>query len=129
MPRSLKQHLLMPHHPLQPPTRRLTVRFQVDIIVQIGIQKGYNPQELSHQPVEESTDSLMASKWVMNLTILGIRILLLMSRRHVHNHTHNIVPLLALCTWTNHPNRGREQPHRQNNNINVRSGNAPYPRP
>ena len=48
---------------------------------------------------------------------------------HVHNHTHNIVPLLALCTWTNHPNRGWGQPHRQNNNINVRSGNAPYPRP
>ena len=46
-----------------------------------------------------------------------------------HTHTHNIVPLLVLRTWTNHPNRGREQPHRQNNNINVRSGNAPYPRP
>ena len=48
---------------------------------------------------------------------------------HAHNHTHNIVPLLALCMWTNCPNRGRGQPHRQNNNINVRSGNAPYPRP
>ena len=48
---------------------------------------------------------------------------------HIHNHTHNIVPLLALCTWTKHPNRRRGQPHRQNNNINVRSGNAPYPRP
>ena len=48
---------------------------------------------------------------------------------HTHTHTHNIVPLLALRTWTNHPNRGREQPQRQNNNINVRSGNAPYPRP
>ena len=22
---------------------------------------------------------------------------------HVHNHTHNIVPLLALCTWTKPP--------------------------
>ena len=50
-------------------------------------------------------------------------------QEHAHTHTHNIVPLLALCTWSNHPNRGREQPHRQNNNINVRSGNAPYPRP
>ena len=49
--------------------------------------------------------------------------------KHTHTHTHNIVPLLALCTWSNHPNRGREQQHRQNNNINVRSGNAPYPRP
>ena len=48
---------------------------------------------------------------------------------HVHNHTHNIVPLLALHTWTNCPNRGWGQPHRQNNNINVRSGNALYPRP
>ena len=35
---------------------------------------------------------------------------------HTHTHTHNIVPLLALHTWTNHPNRGREQLHRQNNN-------------
>ena len=48
---------------------------------------------------------------------------------HAHTHTHNIVPLLALRMWTNHPNRGRGQPQRQNNNINVRSGNAPYPRP
>ena len=48
---------------------------------------------------------------------------------HTHNHTHNIVPLLGLRTWTNHPNRGWGQPQRQNNNINVRSGNAPYPRP
>ena len=50
-------------------------------------------------------------------------------QEHAHTHTHNIVPLLTLCTWSNRPNRGREQPHRQNNNINVRSGNAPYPRP
>ena len=48
---------------------------------------------------------------------------------HAHTHTHNIVPLLALHTWTNRPNREWEQPHRQNNNINVRSGNAPYPKP
>ena len=48
---------------------------------------------------------------------------------HTHTHTHNIVPLLELCTWSNRPHRGREQLHRQNNNINVRSGNAPYPRP
>ena len=50
-------------------------------------------------------------------------------QEHTHTHTHNIVPLLTLRTWTNRPNRGWEQPHRQNNNINVRSGNAPYPRP
>ena len=48
---------------------------------------------------------------------------------HAHNHTHNIVPLLALRTWTNCPNRGWGQPQRQNDNINVRSSNAPYPRP
>ena len=48
---------------------------------------------------------------------------------HANTHTHNIVPLLTLCMWTNCPNRGRGQPQRQNNNINVRSGNAPYPRP
>ena len=48
---------------------------------------------------------------------------------HAHTHAHNIVPLLALRTWTNRPNRGWGQLQRQNNNINVRSGNAPYPRP
>ena len=49
--------------------------------------------------------------------------------QHTHTHTNNIVPLLTYRTWSNCPNRGREQPHRQNNNINVRSSNAPYPRP
>ena len=48
------------------------------------------------------------------------------SHTHEHTHTHNIVPLLALRTWNNRPHRGREQQHRQNNNINVRTGNAPY---
>ena len=48
---------------------------------------------------------------------------------HMHTHTHNIVPLLALCTWNNRPHRGLEQLHRQNNNINVRTGHAPYPQP
>ena len=47
-----------------------------------------------------------------------------------HGHAHNIVPLLAVCTWRNSPNnRGRGQPQRQNNNINVRASNAPYSRP
>ena len=50
------------------------------------------------------------------------------SHTHEHTHTHNIVPLLALHTWNNRPHRGREQQHRQNNNnIHVRTGNAPYP--
>ena len=48
---------------------------------------------------------------------------------HMHKHTHNIVPLLALRTWNNHLHRGHEQHHRQNNNITVRTGNALYPQP
>ena len=48
---------------------------------------------------------------------------------HRHTHTHNIVPLLALRTCNNRPHRGREQPPRQNNNINMRTGHAPYPQP
>ena len=48
---------------------------------------------------------------------------------HRHTHTHNIVPLLALSTWNNNPHRGCEQLRRQNNNINVRTGHAPYPQP
>ena len=48
------------------------------------------------------------------------------SHTHEHTHTHNIVPLLALRTWNNCPHRGRELPHRQNNNINLRTGHAPY---
>ena len=44
------------------------------------------------------------------------------SHTHEHTHTHNIVPLLALRPWNNRPHRGREQPHRQNNNVNVRMG-------
>ena len=51
------------------------------------------------------------------------------SHTHEHTHTHNIVPLLALHTWHNRPHRGCEIQHRQNNNINMRTGNAPYPRP
>ena len=51
------------------------------------------------------------------------------SHTHEHTHTHNIVPLLSLRTWNNRPHGGHEQPHRQNNNINMRTGNAPYPRP
>ena len=48
---------------------------------------------------------------------------------HTHEHTHNIVPLLTLRPWSNRPHRGREQHQRQNNNIPVRMGNAPYSRP
>ena len=49
------------------------------------------------------------------------------SNAHEHTHTHNKVPLLALCTWNNCPHRGREQQQpRQNNNTNMRTGHAPY---
>ena len=48
------------------------------------------------------------------------------SHTHEHTHMHNIVPLLSICPWNNRPHRGREQPHGQHNNINVRTGHAPY---
>ena len=51
------------------------------------------------------------------------------SHTHEHTHTHNIVPLLALRPWNNLPHKSREQPHRQNNNVNVRMGNALYQQP
>ena len=51
------------------------------------------------------------------------------SHTHEHTHTHNIVPLLSIRPWNNRPHRGREQPHGQHNNINVRTGHAPYSRP
>ena len=47
-----------------------------------------------------------------------------------HGHMHNIVPLLAVCTWRNSPNnRGWGQPQRQNNNINMRASNVQYSSP
>ena len=46
---------------------------------------------------------------------------------HIHNH--DIVPLVALRVWTECPSRGRGQNYRQNNNITVRNGNAPFSRP
>ena len=53
-----------------------------------------------------------------------------LSHNHNHTHTHNIVPLLTLCPWRNSARRGPEQQQfRQQSATNVRSGNAPYPRP
>ena len=53
-----------------------------------------------------------------------------MSHNHEHTHTHNIVPLLTLRPWRNSPRRPPEpQQFRQQSATNVRSGNAPYPRP
>ena len=52
------------------------------------------------------------------------------SHTHEHTHAHNIVPLLSIRTLgTTAPCRGHEQPHGQHNNINVRTGHAPYSRP
>ena len=51
------------------------------------------------------------------------------SHTHEHTHMHNIVPLLSIHPWNNRPHRGHEQSHRQHNNINVRTGHAPYSRP
>ena len=51
------------------------------------------------------------------------------SHTHEHTHMHNIVPLLSIHPWNNRPHRGHEQPHGQHNNINVRTGHAPYSRP
>ena len=51
------------------------------------------------------------------------------SHTHEHTHMHNIVPLLSIRPWNNCPHRGREQLHGQHNNINVRTGHAPYSRP
>ena len=43
----------------------LRPRFQAGIIVQIGIQRGYNLPEPFHQLAKENMDLLMASQWVM----------------------------------------------------------------
>ena len=51
------------------------------------------------------------------------------SHTHDHKHAHNIVPLLSIRPWNNRPCRGREQQHRQHNNINVRTGHVPYSQP
>ena len=51
------------------------------------------------------------------------------SHTHENTHAHNIDPLLSIRPWNNRPCRGCEQPHRQQNNINMRTGHAPYSRP
>ena len=48
------------------------------------------------------------------------------SHTHEHTHMHNIVPLLLIRPWNNCPHRGCEQLHGQHNNINMRTGYAPY---
>ena len=74
-----KRQLLTLHRPLQQPMRRHMLRFQAEIIVQVGTPRGYNPQELSHQLMEENTILSTASRQVMSLMILGAIILLLLN--------------------------------------------------
>ena len=106
--------------------RRPTLRYPVEITLQIAIQRSKTLPEPSPQLVEESTDLLTEYRQVTRLMTLGTTILILMSAT-TGTHTHNIVPLLALRTWNNHLHRGCEQLPRQNNNINMRTGHAPYP--
>ena len=126
MPRNLKPLLLTPTRLPQLWTRRPMLRYPVAITFQIAIQRSNTLLELSSQPVEESTDLLMEYRWGTRLMTLGTMILIITST-NTRKHTHNIVPLLALHTWNNCLHRGREQHHRPNNNITMRTGNAPYP--
>ena len=123
MPRNLKPLLLTQTRQPQPQTSRPMLRYPVNITLQIAIQRSNTLPEPSAPtcrrdyglvngiPAGYETDD----SWDND------------SHTHEHTHTHNIVPLLALRTWNNCPHRGHEQTHRQNNNINVRTGNAPYP--
>ena len=106
-----------------------TLRYPVGIMLQIAIQRSNTLPEPSPQPVEENMDLFNGIPAGYETDDSWDHDSFTHEHEHMHTHTHNIVPLLALCTWSNRLHRGREQLHRQNNNINVRSGNAPYPRP
>ena len=45
------------------------------------------------------------------------------------SHAPRTTTLLAYTSWRGRPNRGREQNYGRGNNIAVRGGNAPHPRP
>ena len=107
-----KPILLMQNRQPQLQMRRPTLRYPVAVMLQIVTQRSNTLLEQLPQLVEKSTDS-----WDND------------SHTHEHTHTHNIVPLLSIRPWNNRPHRGREQPHGQHNNINVRTGHAPYSRP
>ena len=111
MLRNLKPLLLMQTRQPQLRTSRPMLRYPVSITLQIAIQRSNTLPEPLPQPVEETMDLLTEYRWVTRLMTLGT----MNSHTHEHTHTHNIVPWLALRTWNNHPHRGREQPHRQNN--------------
>ena len=59
--------------------RRLTLRYQVAITLQIAIQRSHTLPELSLQPVEENTDLLTEYRRDTRLMTLGTMILILMS--------------------------------------------------
>ena len=84
MPRNLKPLLLMQNRLPQLWMRRPMLRYQVGIMLQSAIQRSNNLPELSHQPVEESTDLLTEYRQVTSLMTLGTTILILMS---THTHT------------------------------------------
>ena len=125
-PSNLKPLFLTQNCQPQLRMRRPMLRYPVKVMLQIVIQRSNTLLELSPQPVEESTDLLMEYRQVTRLMTFGTTILILI-RVTTCTHTHNIVPLLTLRTWNNRPHRGHEQPRRQNNNINMRTGHALYP--
>ena len=68
--------------------RRPTLRYPVEITLQIAIQRNNTLPEPSAQPVEESTDLLMEYRQVTRLMTLGTMILILMSMTTcTHTHT------------------------------------------
>ena len=84
MPRNLKPLLLMQNRLPQMRMRRPTLRYPVDVTLQIVIQRSNTLPELSHLPVEESMDLLTEYQQVMSLMTLGTMILIL---RTTHTHT------------------------------------------
>ena len=129
MPRNLKPLILTQNHLPQLWMRRPTLRYPV------GINTAYcDPKK--QNPTGAVTPTCRREYGLVNGIPAGYETddswdhdSFTHEHKHMHTHTHNIVPLLALRTWSNRPHRGCEQPHRQNNNINVLSGNAPHPRP
>ena len=127
MPRNLKPLFLMQNRQPQLRMRRPKLRYPVEVTLQIAIQRSNTLPEPLPKPVEESMDLLMEYRQVTRLMTLGTMILILMSMT-TGTHTHTQHSSIACLTHLEQPSphRGREQPHRQNNNINMRTGHAPY---
>ena len=124
MPRSLQPLHKMQNCQLQRPTSRHTSRYLV-VVLKIVLQRPH--------PTGAVAPTCRREYGLVNGILAGYESddsWDNASNAHEHTHTHNIVPLLVLGTWNNHPHRGREQQQpRQNNNINMRTGHAPYSRP